>query len=166
MLAFLQLELLELYMYFLWHELNTATSTSTWSWPFSSSCHFELSFPSQNLPNRFCLPYLILHHAIKCVYRADSIYNKLPYCSHILHCIALSSLNLFWILPSSLKPGRSKLVLKSVLWSGSYIFETWTCCSMSRGEPQKRSKDGTPLIWGQAERAVVVQSGEVSEVTW
>lgn len=45
------------------------------------------------------------------------------YCSHILYCIALYSLNLFWILLSPLKPQRSKVVsLKCVLWSRSYTF--------------------------------------------
>lgn len=43
------------------------------------------------------------------------------YCTHILYCIALYSLNLFWILLCALKPQRPKLVsLTCVLWSRSY----------------------------------------------
>ena len=38
--------------------------------------------------------------------------------------------------------------------------QTWTCWSRSRGGHQNDLRDGTPLLWGKAERVGVVQPGE------
>jgi len=39
--------------------------------------------------------------------------------------------------------------------------EMWTCWSASREGHKNNSRDGTPLLWGQAERAGAVQPAEV-----